>query len=218
MMNLRITIYLRAPVCLNHPWIHFDGILAHLALRRRMGIEYYLLPTFRVEDISGILDGILDFRDGVPCASVSILEPDGLLFSLSQFKRFERKHSDTLRKRRVDIGSGHFRDWRLTVVYSPARAIVFFARGDRDAIESLLGELIAIGNDYRVGWGEIHRLQVDEIGQDYSIVMNGRAMRPIPIDRLEFTSEVVPLAWRPPYWARENIAPCAPPGAEVQWK
>ena len=35
---------LRTPVCLNHPWVNFDGVLGYLVHRRVLGRGYYDLP------------------------------------------------------------------------------------------------------------------------------------------------------------------------------
>jgi hypothetical protein len=219
MRPLRITFRLRTPICLGHPFVYLDGLLAHLAYRRMLGQSYYLLPTKRVANApAGLLRDVLgSWRDLLMC-SASIFLPEGVNVEvLSYFKRFEARHAGSLRVRRVDLGRGPLRAWRLNAVYLPAEAVVYYCFGDPGRLADLLREVTALGNDTRVGWGELAGPpEVVEIEADRSLVWQGRAMRPIPVRYLRAWSEAVMMSYKPPYWARENVGLCAPPGAEVE--
>jgi hypothetical protein len=210
---------LATPVCLNHPWLHLDGVLAHLMHQRLLGRDYYTLPTKRV--VSATIPrawhhAVIHYR-GLAWASVSWFEPADVGYRvLDYFKRFEETPLLTRRQRKVPLGSGRYRAWRLRWVYVPAAAVTFYGRGQLDLVRDFLGDLTHLGNDTRVGWGRIAEWRLEPIPEDRSLVHEGRAMRPIPVRFLRQWSEAVPLAWKPPYWAAESVELCAPPGATVE--
>lgn len=208
---LRIVFELATPVCINHPWLHLDGLLAHQALLQQLGRDYYLLETKQVVPLT-YETGLARFGD-IYCASISIFEPDDM-FSLQYFKRFEARGFPA--KSKISIARGHYRAWMLRSVYVPAQRITYYACGDPERIEELLSPLTHVGNDNRVGWGKLRRVWLERVDHDHSLVREGVAMRPIPTRLLWRWSDQVPLAVRPPYWAAENVELCAPPGAEVE--
>jgi hypothetical protein len=223
LVPLRITMFLATPVALNHPWLHFDGLIAHLRHLVILGREYYCLPTKQAVTVRPPKKlrwrwrgGIIEERDGIACASVSEFGPDPRMQTLQYFKRFELAGApQSLRS--LYLGHGLYRQWMMRHVYISASWVRFWAVGNCDLIAELLHHVAGIGNDCRIGWGKIHRTVVEEWPEDRSIVWDGRAMRPIPVRLLRAYSEVVPLACRTPYWARESIEPCAPPGAQVEF-
>lgn len=103
-------------------------------------------------------------------------------------------------------------------IYIPTRTVTFYVCGDLEIIDKLCSLVVGLGDNTRLGWGAVRNYKIEKQNEDWSIVANGIAMRPIPEHLLEFASEKVNVAWRPPYWARENIGICAPPGAKVEFK
>jgi hypothetical protein len=216
---LQVTIWVQAPISLNHPWLHFDGIVSHLIHRRVLGRAYYDLPTKRVQHLSAHVMG--PYRDlllqtaGINHGSASVFGPDVRYATSSYFKRFEPRFAPRA-FRRVELGRGRFRVWMLRAVLVSCAWVRFYCCAKRALLEDLLNDLWGVSDDTRIGWGRIWRIEIEPVPECYCLVYQGRATRPIPIYYLRHASEVVPLAWRPPYWARESIALCAPPGAEVE--
>ncbi len=214
-----LTARLATPLSLNHPWLHLDGLLAHLIYQRALGREYYNLPTKQVQHLPREQMGpywrTLARRGPVPLASVSWTAPEAPYQSLQYFKRLEADRFPRLRK--VQAGHGHFRAWMLRTVYLPVETVTFYGCGDVALVRALVAALDALGNDTRVGWGRlVAPPTVTPLAADRSLVHEGRAQRPIPVALLRASSDAVPLAWRPPYWAADAVALCAPPGAEVE--
>jgi len=215
-VSFELKLVMATPVNINHPWIHLDGLLHHLRLLKRLGRDYYLLPTKQVTgfDWKGHrYEHVIVYRQELPFASVSFFEPPDVR-SLQYYKRLEVAGFPG--KRRVDIGSGHYRNWMLRAVYVPCHTVTFYGRGNLSLVSELLEDLTHLGNDTRIGWGKVATWQLQEIEEDRSIVWQGKAMRPIPVRLLKSYSEAVPLAWRAPYWAADTVELCAPPGAEVE--
>lgn len=216
---LQITVWLRAPVSLNHPWIHFDGIVAHLIYRRVLGSRYYELPTKRVQHLDDRAKGpyvdLLRRQGELFHASVSQFGPQPRYGTIQYFKRFEGRFAPG-RLRRIERGHGPLRDWMLRTVYVSAQWCRFYCCARRGLLEDLLTDLWGLGNDTRIGWGRVHHIEVEPIPQCRCLVVDGIAMRPIPVRLLASYDDAVALAWRPPYWARESVELCAPPGARVE--
>jgi len=215
---LRVTFRMETPICLTYPWIHFDGLLAHLVQRRLDSHGYRSLPSKRVVKVVG--ERILPLRKtaGIYHASVSFFDGGGEACATTIYKRFCERHLDLrrVRKKKIDRTRGHFRDYMIRLVYVPARRVTFYACGDPNEIERLLEALPGLGKKVAIGFGFVRDFRVEEIKEDCSVVKDGRAMRPIPLPLLDATSEVVMMAYKPPYWAKEFVAPCAPPGAWVK--
>lgn len=221
-VSFKLTCTLAAPVSLNHPWIHLDGIINHLRMMRRLGRDYYSLSTKGYWQPSVAqhdkFQQVLAYRQELPFASISHFEPaDAPLKTVQYFKRFEANDFPTKRKK-IDIASGHYRNWMMRTVYVPAHTVSFYGRGQIGRVRQLLGDLTHVGNDTRVGWGQLVGWELEELEreQDRSIVWEGIAQRPIPVRMLKHYTDSVRLAWKAPYWERSNIEECAPPGTEVE--
>jgi hypothetical protein len=210
---------LATPVCLNHPWLHLDGVLAHLMAQRLLGRDYYTLPTKQVVStpIPRAWHHVVVHYRGLAWASISCFNPPDVGYqTLQYFKRFEETPHLSRRQRKVPLGSGRFRTWMLRWVYVPAAAVTFYGRGQVHLVQELLSDLTHLGNDTRVGWGRIADMRLEVLEQDRSLVWEGRAMRPIPVRFLQAWDDEVMLAWKPPYWAADSVERCAPPGARVE--
>lgn len=217
MRNFEVEIRLASPVSLNHPWLHLDGILIHMARNRVLGRDQFNQPTKVVQSLStqdlGPYGRVLAYR-GVSHASVSFFGPVERLSSIQFFKRFE---PDGFPKRnKIAMGFGHYRSWMMRVVYVPAEWCRFYGRGDIDLVRDLLGDLTHLGNKSRMGWGAVAGVEVRETEENRSLVWEGRAMRPIPVRLCRSYSDAVPLACRAPYWSADNVEMCVPPGAECE--
>jgi len=216
MQPLKITFHMRSPVCLSHPWIHFDAILAHLYLRKNYP-DYRSLPSKRVVELD--YDLPLKRSGDVYHASVSFFDVTDY-FSTTIYKRFCEKHLDAkrLRKKKIDRGRGKFKDFMIQLIYIPATRVTFYANGDPDEIQDLLKGMAGLGKKTAIGYGSFRHYEIEEAGRDCSLVMDGKAMRPIPVRMLREYDDVAILAYKPPYWDVDGVEECAPPGANVVLK
>jgi hypothetical protein len=210
---------LRTPVCLNHPWVNFDGILGHLVYRRVLGRGYYDLPGKTIlhceEAESQPWVSMVTQHHGVRFSSVSFFDNDGL-DSMQYFKRFHETNCPSS-LRSCYVGHGYYRAWMNRFVYVKASECVFYCHGHLPTVEMLLQDLTHIGGDVRVGWGAVSSISVQETADDMSCICNGVAQRPIPVRFLRSYSDSVPLAWKCPYWDPNGVEVCVPPGARAEW-
>lgn len=213
-----VTLSLRSPLCLNHPWVHGDGLLAYLVLRDALGDEFWRLPGRAPLSVRIPLP--LAETDGVWHASVGVL-PDFLPTSTTIYKRFGGADvSRPGRARYVPTSSGYFRNWMIRLPIFPACDVTFSFCGDPAHIQALFGHVRALGKKISIGLGAVGSVAVSVGGEDRSFVCpeSGAAARPLPIRCLERYEDAVVLGWCPPYWDRRLWERCAPPGTHVVLK
>lgn len=216
---LEITFRMQTPICLTYPWIHFDALMVHLKQREIDSHGYRSLPSKRVVASISEVDLPIKRTSEIYHASVSFFDTSEA-YKTTIYKRFCERYLDMkrIKKKKIDRGRGHFRDFMINLVYIPTKKVTFYACGDPEKIEKLLAGLPGLGKKTAIGFGFIKDYKVREVREDYSVVRNNVAMRPIPVTLLKYTSETVAMAYKPPYWAKENVAICAPPGAHVKIK
>jgi len=223
--NFKITIYLNSPICLSSPFIFFDSILNHLIFLNNLKRDYYIAPTkvnlsnYLPEAVSGHpIDKIYNKENKlvVQSASCGILDPNSKKLIAYIYKRFEEKYTTFGGK--IHINQGHFKSYAMQHVYIPTEKVVFFVRGDYQFIQKMLTNLIAIGDDIRIGYGFIRNIKYEKMQEDHSIVYNSLAMRPIPVEFLDEYDDIASLPYRSPYWDRKNVRLCAVPFSRVVFK
>lgn len=223
----RLSIHLATPVSLQHPWLHLDSIVRHLIDDRTYGRDAELTwdDEMRGNRNKAMRDaGTMVFRDvldryqadgdWLSCASVSEFSPaDTPYGTLQYFKRFQAERFPG--KGKINLSSDHYRTWMLKTIYLPCRTVTFYGRGRIGLLRDLLNDMTHLGNDTRIGWGEIAEWRLTPMQADWSLVRDGVAMRPIPTRMLREWDDEAWLTWHAPYWDRRKVEPCAPPGAKV---
>jgi len=207
---LRVAFFLRTPVALGFPWIFFDSLLAHVALREELGERYYSLPT--KIPIDRIPDLPLKRWRGVYVASVSVFEPEAELSVYQFYKRGDFPFP----RGKIRRGSGFFKDFIIRAAYVPAHKVVFYATGELEGVERLVKKVSALGKERNVGFGAVKEVRVEETEEEWGLVRDGLAMRPIPVKLLRRYEDAAYLAYKPPYWAKESVDLCAVPFTHVE--
>ncbi len=216
---LKITFYLSSPIALTFPWINFDSLVGRLLLMSALEEDFFLLPT--KDPISRVLKDVdiplfpIKETNGMFHSSVSIFDVNRKALEI-MYKRFEDRWAGG--KKKISRGRGYYRDYMIQHIYIPTRTVIFYVCGDYEILNNLCRYVVGLGDNTRVGWGSVRTYRIEKIDEDWSIVKDGKAMRPIPEQMLEYASEKIALAWRSPYWDPENFEICAPPGAEVRLK
>jgi len=214
----KVEFRMETPICLTYPFIHFDGLIAHLWLRKKDSHFYRSLPSKKVVNVLEKEDNFPLKKTGdIYHASISFFDIKDA-FTTKIYKKFCEKYLDLkrIRKKKIDKTRGHFKDHMISLVYVPARKVIFYGCGDVSTIDDLLKNLAGLGKKTSIGYGFIKDYKIKEIKDDLSVVKEGIAMRPIPKEMLKEWSELVLMAYKPPYWAKENVKLCAPPGACVK--
>jgi len=214
---LAVTVRVATPLVMTWPWLNFDGLVAHLFLKRLLGELYYLLPA---KDPLGVVDGMTlplarDPR-GFYKASASHLE-NYLRKTLTIYKRFETRdlaRVDPGRATKINLQSGTFKSCAIQFVYFPPQPVRFWCIGDRALLRVLLEEDLAyLGKKRAAGYGEVVGVTVEPSAGDFSVVRRGILARPVPVRFLTNAERVMNVPWYPPYWAKGTAEPCGVPFA-----
>jgi len=158
---LRVVFQMRTPVALGFPWIFFDGLLAHIALREELGERYYSLPTKTPIDRAPELP--LKKWRGVYVASVSVFEPE----TETAVYQFYKRGDFPFPRGKIRRGSGFFKDFIIRVVYVPAQRVVFYATGELEEVERLVKKVAALGKERNVGFGAVRGVAVEEVEEEW---------------------------------------------------
>ena len=214
---LKITFNMQTPVMLGHPFIHLDGLVLHLTYRDALGDDYYCLPSKKPLDFSSYVQPPLKKTGSVYNASVSFFDTD-TKFATTIYKRFCTEYLDLLKtkKQKITRGVGFFRDYMMKMIYVPSKNIYFYANADKDELERLLHHVVSLGKKTAYGFGKVKSVNVENIYSDHSIVSNNKAMRPIPVNMLRYAETKILLAYKPPYWDKNNVGLCAFPQTEAK--
>jgi CRISPR type IV-associated protein Csf3 len=211
------------PLVMKSRWLNFDGILSYLQARAYLGRDYYLLPSktplSKEEMYSDNLPPQLVFEtDGLVHASVAEFDASvEMVRKVTLYKRIDEATLYLLESdiRRINVGSGIFRAYMMSLPLLPASKASFYINGDLQGILELCQHLVGLGADENVGFGDIRSVSVEETPEDYSLVKDGVAMRPLPT-KLGYRGTVLMwLPWQAPYWGKQNVASCVAPGAHV---
>jgi len=210
MEPLEVIIHLKTPIALGFPWVFFDSLLAHLKIMEELGERYYSLPT-KIATVEVDIP-VKKWRD-VYVTSVSIFEPSDV--GLQVFQYFKRGDFP-FPGGKISRGSGFFKDFYLRVAYVPAQRVRFYCTCEKNEVERLLNKLPAIGKDRNIGFGFVKKVEVNEVENEWGLVKDGLAMRPIPVTYLRSYEDATYMPYKPPYWDKKNIALCAVPFTRVE--
>ena len=233
---LKIVFRMKTPPILAHPWLHFDGLIAHVALRRELGEKYYLLPErFPLQEIVDRLDLpirriyyiISNSTRYIYDCSVSII--NGQFYPYRHMavtfvrKRFTEKyiHEVHCRKNKIEIARGPYKLYDIKFLYVPCREIVFYVNAVESELIELLKHVHALGKKRSEGFGFIKEWTYEKTELETAIVLEDDTVtRPIPAPLVNFEETVerhgkcdlVSVAVRPPYWSPQNIELATIPG------
>lgn len=218
----KIKCSLMAPIVMAHPWLHLDGILAHLVLRKILGPLFYTLPTNTPIDFFDYLNlplkKYIDENFSFYHGSISFFKQESLS-TTTIYKRFHERdlsHLDTKRKK-VSTRSGTLKDHAIKLPNITTNTVLFYGNGNVKEIQNLLEGLPGLGKKIAIGFGFIKNIIIKETHQDHSIIKDNITMRPLPINLVEPRDNLkkVILGFRFPYWAKNNITLCVPPGEKI---
>lgn len=211
----RARFQMASPVCLAHPWINGDALIASQLMRHLLGEDFYTLPNKRPLPIDKWLKLPLKQSRDVYHSSVSIFDTDSKYLN-TIYKRFDSTNVDLVstKKKKIVRGAGFFKDCMIRAPYIPASTVDFFMNGDIKLCEKLLKHVSHLGKDRARGFGEIKKITVERIDDDVSLFDGNVCMRPIPCEMVHgIPEQSMMLAYKVPYWNRKEAVMCMVPGS-----
>lgn len=224
--NFKVIANMRTPIATIDPII-LDSIISAAKAKELLGEKFYTGENIagEPEDIRKMLDTILDHQQGVYCTSIGI--GDNREYVGSWSKRWNEHDEDIVKfrgrgKKRVDIGSGFYKNYHMPIVLKSYKQISFYVRGDKEKISKLLDNYIHyLGKKGSQGYGQIRKWEYEKVDKDYSLWKKNYPMRPIPVtecgeevEKLMRKGELINTSKHPvipPYW-REEKELCIIPG------
>ena len=212
--ELRVKFY--SPIVFYDPPI-LDSLILY-CIHRELNKHRCVYRT--VAGVEHGVDGVQPMYDVIQCTeegvflSTQFLYEQGVEFLDSWKKRFESKYHYLVDfgkgKRRVNVSQGKYRSYNMPL---PAHVVPegwWLFIGDGGEVKRLIEDnLVAIGKKSAEGFGWVESLTLVE--RPDLTPRDILALRPIPKPLAEkyniFGSERV-MAWRPPYWKRENQGLC----------
>jgi len=220
--NLKITFYLSTPLCLTYPFMNIDSILGHLIFMEALARDYFITDKkYNLSQHINIGHPPYDnYKIGdmsIGRTSVGILDEGCPYKHNTIYKRFETDMANFRGK--IRVGSGFFKSYCIQHITIPTTKVIFYVRGNRKIISYLIERnLTGLGKFVRIGYGKIKKIEYENTKEDYSIVKDGLAMRPIPLEMCKYHEDQAIFAYRPPYWEAKNNKLCAVPLTAVKLK
>lgn len=193
----------------NEP-IHLDALLAY-CLAPRLGLKDYINRDDIPEECPLPLKKHT-LKGGKWVWSGSALFPEGPQGEDLQFwrKRFRQDCAD-LTNGSPNIREGTYRDWNMPIpLVLTHKMIAYGSGGRRQCLKLLRRDIKSLGKKRAYGLGKVTKIEAIEIGKNYSIEKDGRAMRWLPNEK---GSRLVRLA--PPYWNRICRVMCCEVGEVI---
>jgi len=213
--NLKITIHLKKSVAMQKNKAAFDAILAllyfnKLKYEKKFNGDYSQNLPF-LEKSNGVYHTSFPIFNGI-----SYYDKEALIktFDHEIYAKYGQIVSNKGKaKGRISTVQGAYKNAFFSIERIGAESIVYYVRGGKDIIAQLLKNLRFIGKKSSLGWGEIDRIEIEEVKRDYSLVCNRKLMRNIPTENnLGISSEKVALfRLEHPYWKKTGLVECYMP-------
>jgi hypothetical protein len=131
-------------------------------------------------------------------------------FSIQYYRKKFRQNRVDVTCGSPNIQSGHYREHNKPMTLLLNRKFVAYALGDRGRVHQILNKNIRfLGKKRSAGKGRILDITTEVIENDYSLVMDGCAMRYLPKN-----DALRKVRTRPPYWNIVDRCNCCDVGDE----
>jgi len=213
-----VVFQIQSPVYIGHPWLNLDSLIAFMVIRDVLGDDYRNLPNKIPLPLDEILELPVMKTGDVYHTSISFMDSNDKNLAVI-YKKFETQYLNHLtkskRKGKIRKGSGPFKGYRLTLPYISAKTITFYANADINELTRLLSNVTNLGMKRSIGSGQIKKMDITGIDNDYSLTREGKAQRPLPIKIFGPGMKMAQLAYKPPYWNKHNVDMCIWPGSKI---
>jgi CRISPR type IV-associated protein Csf3 len=213
MKPIHITLEILSDILPSKYPIHLDALL-YAALKDNSHMDD--------EEVLEILDKILDKKDGVyKASSMRYLKTNSQPITTKEWSLATRTHwsewvySKKTKARNVITKTGKYRKRITTRNGISVYAVDFYAVGEPEKIKYLLNCLGWIGLNNSQGFGEIGKIEIQEIADDFSFTdESGELARCLPINMvpsdIQDTVMRVENSFKPPYQSSERVLTCIP--------
>jgi len=230
--SFAVVASLKTPVILSrNTFLTFDALLAALIYRQTDSLDaaHTQIPLART---AGVWHGSAAFLDSVVRQTIGPAFKAGLTpreeMWAPAYQSGTGRNRDRVLIKRVDTARGPYQTRLDQYVGIAASTVTWFAHGDMQRVRELLGDLRSVGAKAAQGWGQVERLDIEEIDDDLSIAyvtpQGATPMRPIPVQtwvdmgRQLDDCLVIDTVATPPYLEASRRERCVvPPARTPPW-
>jgi len=209
MQNLKVTFKLSSPLILDR-LTTIDGILlnAYYSYAASQGKKFPFDGEHKKIDF-------IHKQNGVFSGSIWYVSEDAHIdFDFMTYtKKSEHRKIFDLTKRKTTKNAS-FKGFIASEEILIANEIYFYIKAKKEIVKALLANQISsLGKKQSIGYGEVEKIKVEEIDEDYGYMLNETtASKPLPIKDFEVKSKkVAQMRPMPPYWLEEGSVPCYMP-------
>lgn len=209
MDNFKVKVSLATPVIASG-WLTLDSILAALIYRKTGSIEaaHRDIPLMNTD---GLWHGSAAIFS-IPLFGETVIKRG---FSMWDLESDMWLTKPTVR-RSVDQKTGPYKASVNHYKTINAPSLSWLGSGDLGAVEALLQGLDSVGKKTGSGYGKISGIELIDVGEDFSIAIDERPMRQVPIEIWRSMGHGEPEytrieTWKPAYFEGEAVECAVPP-------
>lgn len=217
MKPLKITAHLRSGFTAAFDWsVSIDGILAYQFMLEKLGVDAFTEThgiTSEQEPVIGLPLAVEQFNNDWWYQCSRPFFRQYATHVTKMHRRFNAQEAELYvgdKTRIVQTTKGPHKNARLSIPKFITSEVTWYAVGDKEEIERLLGHITHIGGQRRSGFGAVGRWSVAE----HDSIDDCRFKRALPIEFAEIHGiEGVPMQWpiRPPARHPHNLRRCIIP-------
>lgn len=206
-INLKITLKMSPNSDVVLPNSAFDSILARLFFDKQKSENIFNGDYAQELPFLEKSDGV--YHASFPISKIKAFQNRTIIknFDKVGFAAMGGKVNSTIE----DTKRGRHKSWFENFEAMTVDKVIYYVRGDIDAIHDLLKGLRHLGKKASIGMGKIKETSIEEIKDDYSLVKNNTPMRNLPsiekYHNLSNSSKVL-MPLNPPYWKNYTSVEC----------
>jgi CRISPR type IV-associated protein Csf3 len=215
--TLKIRAYMKTGV-ISDQYLPLDGILYYHLVRREMPEQMVSKPgesTIREgQNITlpikrgGAKDHTWYYNCSFAQFPKNTVEDSSFKVKQGRWLKYSSHYSQS---KKIDIGSGKFKNAHIKVYYRSCKYIDWYCVGDPERIADLLRFCMNLGKNFGDGWGEVLKWEIKDWPENWSIQNDkGELMRAVPLQEHHLKKNVRGYMYgvRPSYWNPRHIMPC----------
>ena len=204
MRNLKITGKMSSLLtCINHNIMLDTLLISEKAKMENLSEQ----GTFKVEEALEIREVVKYFGD-IPLCSKMFFE--GIESTGKFYKRFDENSEIFKCNKKIEITKGKFKNYANQLRVFNIKEVVFYCVGDKEKIKEILERVQGIGKKITQGYGFVKEWVVEDYKEDLEWFDIDKPLRPIPVELFENENKrnIREVAYKFPYWAKENRKLC----------
>lgn len=246
---LRINIHLNTPIELPIHSIHLDALLAEIVAKELYGNDIdrwqnqdkhieLPLPLEKTEGNKPVWKASIGFSSSFkrehqdfwtkrnvdqfsPYKAKDIIWPAGVISDKMASSNLKEVKLEEKTGPYNESERGPFKSYYEQRNLLSTDMLIFHAVGNANEVQRLLNKLDAIGKKTAIGYGQINKVEVLSISEDYSLFTpDNKVARNLPVEDFQpLHAQMIASRTTAPYWSKRNLILCYAPSSPIpHWK